>query len=256
MFDEMTRLNNELVNLQRELAIKNQRLEQLVREKNHLLGIVSHDLRDPIASIQLDSGTLKYGQSLNREQREVLDHIEKVSNDMLKLVNDLLEASSIEIGGLKLKPVETDITELLAEAVSFFQPFARKKNIDLKLETHGMLPKLNVDSQKIDQSVKNLISNAIKYSPQNTSVRVVVEEADSELTVCVRDQGPGLPQKETAELFKPFASGPARAPGGERGSGLGLSIVKRFIEAHHGRVWVDSEPGRGSEFCFALPMQR
>ncbi len=255
MLDEMSRLNNELVNLQRQLAIKNARLEQLNEQKNQLLGIATHELRNPIASIVSGCRLIERGQMSEDKLKSTIKEIYKVSDKMLHLVDNLLDVSKIETGQLSLEKTSTDITEILTHVVEFHRLFARRKDIELKLKFSGTIPKLDIDVSKIEQVLNNLISNAIKFSPKGTEVRVLAEPGKDEFVLKVEDQGPGIPEQEQGKLFKPFSRISNRPTEGESSSGLGLSIAKNIIEAHKGRIWVENMPETGSRFVLALPVK-
>jgi len=130
---------------------------------------------------------------------------------------------------------------------------AAKKQIEIELMDEP-LPLLLLDASKIEQVLNNLLSNAIKFSPPRTTIRVRVARADDQILLAVQDQGPGIPPNELDKLFKPFQRTSVKSTAGEKGTGLGLSIVKKIVEGHHGKIWVESQVGQGTTFFVALPL--
>jgi len=255
LYNEISRLNNELVAMQRELAKKNAELEQLNALKNQFLGIAAHDLRNPLSVMMSYSEFLKEdaGAVLNDEQREFLDIIRASSEFMLGLVNDLLDVAQIEAGQLRLDLQPHDLVALVRRNVALNRALAAKKHIEIELADEP-LPTLLLDASKIDQVLNNLLSNAIKFSPAHTTIRVRVTRADENALLAVQDEGPGIPPNELDKLFKPFQRTSVKSTAGEKSTGLGLSIVKKMVEGHHGRIWVESQVGQGTTFFVALPL--
>jgi len=255
LYDELSRLNNELVAMQRELAKKNVELEQLNALKNQFLGIAAHDLRNPLSVIMSYSEFLKEdaGAVLNDEQREFLDIIRASSRFMLNLVNNLLDVAQIEAGQLRLDLQPLDLVALIRHNIMLNRVLAAKKQIEIELMDEP-LPLLLLDASKIEQVLNNLLSNAIKFSPPRTTIRVRVARADDQILLAVQDQGPGIPPNELDKLFKPFQRTSVKSTAGEKGTGLGLSIVKKIVEGHHGKIWVESQVGQGTTFFVALPL--
>ncbi len=255
LYDELSRLNNELVAMQRELAKKNVELEQLNALKNQFLVIAAHDLRNPLSVIMSYSEFLKEdaGAVLNDEQREFLDIIRASSRFMLNLVNNLLDVAQIEAGQLRLDLQPLDLVALIRHNIMLNRVLAAKKQIEIELMDEP-LPLLLLDASKIEQVLNNLLSNAIKFSPPRTTIRVRVTRADDQVLLAVQDQGPGIPPNELDKLFKPFQRTSVKSTAGEKGTGLGLSIVKKIVEGHHGKIWVESQVGQGTTFFVALPL--
>lgn len=250
--DELSRLNNELVNLQRDLAKQNRALERLNEEKNTLLGIAAHDLRNPIASIKGHAALLLEAELEPHQRERALQAIGRVSEHMLTLVNDLLDVSVIESGRLELRRERCDLGELLARRVEFFQLLGERKAIRvLPAIEPGLV--LAVDPGRIEQVVDNLISNAVKYSPHGTSVEVRARREARGVVISVRDQGPGLTEEDQRRLFGTFQRLSARPTGGEKSTGLGLAITERVVRAHGGAIEVESTPGAGATFRVVLP---
>jgi len=256
LYEDLSRANNELVSLQRELARQNAELERLNAQKNELLGMAAHDLRTPLSAI------LGYAQFMvvdaaditPDQERLFLDRIMVSAEFMLKLIDDLLDVARIEAGKLHLRREDTDLEALLRGAVEVAGVLARPKEIAVTFACAGPLPGLSVDPVKIEQVMNNLLGNAVKFSGPGTQVAVVAALRDGAVAVSVQDQGPGIPASERDRLFRPFGTTSVRATGGEKSTGLGLAIAKRIVEAHGGALSVHSEVGQGSTFRFTLPL--
>jgi two-component system, OmpR family, sensor kinase len=256
LYDDLSRLNNELANLEREMVRKNVELEKLNEQKNRILGMAAHDLRNPLSVIQSYSEFLEdeAGNVLNAEQREFVAIIKATSEFMLRLVTDILDVTSIEAGRLKLDRQPTDLVGLISHNVKLNRVLAGPKGIAVELDPLPPLPLMPVDAAKIEQVLNNLVGNATKFSHRGTTVRVRVTGAEDVVTVAVEDQGPGIPAADLPKLFKPFGKASVRSTAGEQSTGLGLAIVRNIIEGHGGRIWLESEVGKGSTFSFTLPV--
>lgn len=283
-YDDISRLNNELINVQRELYKKNSQLEALNRQKNILLGMAAHDLRNPLGIIMLYSGHLleKAAPHLSPGEREMLAVIEHSSHFMRSLVEDMLDVSRIESGRVRIAPIPTDVVELVTRNVALNRVMAEKRTITIHLDIDENLsaraPRLLVDGSKLNQVLNNLISNAVKYSPDGADVAVELgatyhADTDSspnsdpnsgtnkqvdtpqwQTTLRVADTGQGIPDDKLETLFTPFVTAGAKAGGEEGATGLGLAIVKRIVEAHGGHIGVSSRVGVGSAFTVSLPL--
>jgi two-component system, OmpR family, sensor kinase len=255
IYNDLTRLNNELANAHRELAKQNFELERLNRLKTQFLGMAAHDLRSPAGNILSCSDFLleEAASVLNAEQLEFLSIIRSTSESMLHLIDDFLDVSAIESGRLRLDRRPSDPRQLLARTVALNAVLAQKKGIQVALEIEGVLPELSLDEGKIAQVLNNLISNAVKFSQPGTRVAVRAAAADGGMRIEVRDQGPGIPEEERGKLFQPFGRTSVRSTAGESSTGLGLAIVRKIVEGHGGRIWVESRVGVGSAFLFTLP---
>ncbi len=256
LFDELGRLNNELITLQRELAKKNAELERLNEEKNHFLGIAAHDLRNPLNAIQMYSEFLmeEVANRLDEEHLEFITIIHNSSEFMLKLVNDLLDVARIESGKLYLELAPLDLVKLVEQNVAINRKLAAHKEIDIELVVREMSLLITADKSKLEQVLNNLIGNAVKFSEPNTRVTISLASHENEAIITVTDQGPGIPQEELTHIFKPFHRTSVRPSGDERSTGLGLAIVHRIVLGHKGRIWVESELAKGTTFYVALPL--
>jgi len=230
-------------------------LSQADKVKNQFLGMVAHDLRSPISGINGLTDMLLdnvYGE-LTPDQREVVDFINKANRSMNDLVNDLLDISAIESGQLRLAPQVADLGEVIAQSIRFHSLAAKSKSIVIE-QLEGSVPAFSFDSRRVAQVMDNLLTNAIKFSPTSTTVRVTLEAVNGKAMVSVIDQGQGIPPQEQGLLFQAYKRTSVRPTAGEASTGLGLIITRKIVEAHGGTIVVASEPGQGATFRFSLPM--
>ncbi|MHC1743552.1 MAG: sensor histidine kinase [Syntrophobacteraceae bacterium] len=235
--------------LERELVALNQL-------KNKFLGLAAHDLRNPLVSIRGLAEILLADecQPLTEMQREFITTIQSASDGMLHLVNDILDMAAIESGKIQVQMRRDSLQCLIEERIRVNRVLAEKKGIALNDELND-IPRIPFDRNRIAQVIDNLLGNAIKFSPFDSHVHISLTRVNGSAVVRVRDQGPGIPEDEQARLFNEFerlSNGPT---GGEKSTGLGLSIVKQIIEAHNGALHIESEVGAGSAFSFSLPME-
>ena len=241
----------------RQLTKKNLQLEELNGEKNRFLGMAAHDLRNPIGSVMGFCSILKAGilGEVTEKQREVIERMSRSATFMSNLLDDLLDVSKIESGKLDLKRSEYDFEVQIEDNVSLQRMLAEKKSIQLNVVWQTPLRKISADAGKIEQVLTNLLSNAIKYSQPGTTTTLEIAESEGELLVAVRDQGQGIAAHELDRVFKPFEKTSTQTTAGEKSTGLGMAIVKKIVEGHQGKIWVESELGVGSTFYFTLPLR-
>jgi signal transduction histidine kinase len=189
---------------------------------------------------------------LNADQAEFLTIIHDQSEYMARLVNDLLDVSTIESGKLQLDLQPTDLAHLVQTNLTRNQLIAAHKNITLDLKATP-IPIVLLDAAKIEQVLNNLVTNAIKFSSPGSRVLITVQPSEEEILISVKDEGPGIPPGEMEKLFKPFQRTSVKSTAGEKSTGLGLVIVKRIVKGHGGRIWVESQLGKGSTFHVSLP---
>jgi signal transduction histidine kinase len=242
--------------LRKELDEQNEQLREVDRMKDQFVSSVSHELRTPLTSIVgyiellLDEEEF---DNLDDEQREFLGIVDRNCNRLMRLVDDILFIARVDAGRLSLELQTVDVAELASMAVESARPFAGRKNQTLTLEAEPDLPALQADPTRMNQLVDNLISNAIKYTPEGGTATVVVARSDGAVHLEVRDSGVGIPPDELEKLFTRFFR--ASTSGVAQGTGLGLSIVKSIVEAHRGTIDVRSEVGEGTTFLVDLPLQ-
>jgi signal transduction histidine kinase len=253
LYDELSRLNNELATTYRELAKRNAELARLNELKNQFLGFAAHDLRNPLEIILTYSDFLleDAGPVLPPEQVDLVHTIRSSSRQMLRLVEELLDVSRIESGRLELDLEPVDLPALVQSNVERSRVLAAKKEVDIHLAADRSLPRLRLDGPKMEQVLDNLIGNAVKFSPPRSPVEVRVGREEERAVISVEDHGPGIPSDFLGKLFEPFARGGHR---GTKGAGLGLAIVKNIVSGHGGEIRVESQPGQGSTFQVCLPL--
>jgi PAS domain S-box-containing protein len=238
------------------LQQSNDQLRELNNQKNEFLGMAAHDLRNPIAVIQNSSSVLsRYSsENLSEKQKEFLKKIYDTSKFMLELLNSLLDISKIESGKLELEITKNNYPDFVGKNIEFNRFFATEKGISIDSVLSDDISLVDFDKNKIEQVLNNLISNAIKYSHPNTTIRIeVLKEKDFVVTKVI-DQGQGIPENELPHVFKPFQKASTKPTAGEKSTGLGLAIVKKIVEGHQGIIAVESEVGKGSNFSFKLPL--
>ena len=253
--DELTYLNNELANLQRKLTKQNVELERVNKLKNQFLGMAAHDLRNPMGNIFTFAEFLEEeATNLSKEQMTYICHIKSLSSFMLNMVEELLDVSTIESGKIQLYSEQVDLVELIRQSINFNEMLANKKKMKLFFECTVPSIVLLADKGKIEQVVVNFISNAIKYSNPNNNIIIELKKNGSEVIVSVKDKGLGIKESEMGKLFRPFQKTSTQSTRGEKSTGLGLYISKKIINAHKGKIWAESEIGKGSTFYFSLPL--
>ncbi len=250
LYEEVSRLNNELVNLQRELTKKNAELELSNKEKNQFLGMAAHDLRNPLHGILLQCDYLMSVVE-NAEHLEIIGSVKEASNFMVSLIDDLLDYSKIEAGVVNLEYEQVDVVKLLENNLRINKSLAAQHQIELELHAESISP-VYTDTSKINQIANNLISNAIKFSQAGQTITVYVRDRGRYFELAVTDHGKGMSEVQQSQLFKPFQKG-ERGIHGEKTTGLGLTIVKRIIDALGGTIAVTSKEGEGTTFTVSIP---
>lgn len=253
-------LNSELNDLTRQLEKRNVQLQQLDALKNQFFGMAAHDLRHPVGVIRMYGEFLadEAAQDLSSEHREFLHIIQTSGNLMEAILNDFIDIAVFESGKLTLNRKRVNLPEWLRRIVDYSAVLAAPKKIEIRMPSPPALPLLRIDAAKMEQVMNNLISNAIKFSQAGDTIWVKLDErqvdAGADVVLSVQDQGPGIDQGDLKRLFEPFERVRSGHRPVEKSSGLGLAIVQKIVAAHEGRVWVESEVGRGSTFFVALPL--
>jgi len=251
--NEVTRLNNDLVSAQRELARKNAELSRTDEIKNRFLGMAAHDLRSPLSVISSYTDTIleEAGTTLQPQHRVYLERVHARLAFMANLVDDLLDTAAIESGRLKLDPYPLDLSALVAECVEMNNMLATKKSVGVHFDAPTTRWNAILDGVRITQALNNLISNAVNFSHPGSTVMVSLDGSDTESWVIIQDFGVGMEKETLDRLFSPFGTATVRAPSGEKSTGLGLLIAKRIAEAHGGSIEISSQVGVGTrvQFC-------
>jgi signal transduction histidine kinase len=251
------------VDLARELKFKSEALkrryvdlEKAHRAKSAFLAGVSHELKTPLHAIIGFARVLrrKSHGPLTPRQEEYLRLILTNGEHLLGLINDILDLSRIESGTMEITLRDVNITSILDECVRSLGALAEKKSLRIQQRRGSAIPAVRADRNKVKQVVFNLLSNAIKFSPSGAVIRLetALGEYGDEIRISVSDEGPGIPPEDRERIFEPFIR--LDTAGAPDGTGLGLSIARKLVELHHGRIWVESLPGKGSTFSFTLPV--
>lgn len=230
--------------------------ERAVRAREQMLTVVSHDLRNPLGAIQLNAETIKKKiESAGdlQEARNALVHIESIVRSSLRmkgLIADLLDKVRLESGSFAIHPTWRDLGDFMKEVEEIFAPLAAEKKLDFALLGDAHLIEANLDYERLYQVLSNLIGNAIKFTPGGGRVRVETRSHEKEIEFRVSDTGPGIASDHLDKIFQKYWQDQF---GNTRGVGLGLSIAKDLVKAHGGRIWVESELGKGTSFGFYIP---
>ncbi|HER43972.1 MAG TPA: HAMP domain-containing histidine kinase, partial [Candidatus Eisenbacteria bacterium] len=241
----------------RELTEVNRKLMQLDRLKSEFLGRISHELRTPLSIIMAYSDTLIEDADFEIERdtrREFLQIIDAQSKKLLAAINDLLDLSKVEVSDTMLNVTEASINEIIKLSVKMVEPAAWKSGITIVTELDESIPIAAFDPQRIRQVCVNLLGNAVKFSSPGGKVTVRSSCGEEEIIVSVMDEGPGLDPGEISEIFENFTQLDGGSDRSRNGLGIGLRLVNHYISLHRGRIYVESEKGRGSAFRFSLPL--
>ena len=238
------------------LAVENARLfheaQHATRARDEMLGVVAHDLRNPLNTIVMGASTmlelLPESPPLLRNHAQI---VRRAADRMNRLIQDLLDVKRIESGRLAIEPRAVTVALLADEMLEMLRPLATAASLELVTDLAPELPRVRADSGRILQVFSNLVGNAIKFTPSGGRITITATRTDDEVRFEIADTGPGIPAEQLPHVFGQFWQG---ARGDRRGIGLGLAIAKGIVEAHGGRIWVESVLGEGSRFYFTLPL--
>jgi len=259
--EQIKSLNLSLEQRTRDLAVINSELESRNREvekanrlKSNFLTTMSHELRTPLNAIVgfADLLVRQTAGPLTQKQERFVRHVKESSRHLLALIDDILDLSKIEAGRLDLKFESFPLSVAADEVLSAVRPLAATKEIDLTTDLSLDLS-IHADRVRVKQILYNLLSNAIKFTPAKGSVRLVARSNEGVIHMVVVDTGIGIPFDEHEAIFETFHRCLTRTPEVCEGTGLGLSITKLLVEQHGGKIWVESEPDKGSQFHLTLP---
>jgi signal transduction histidine kinase len=239
----------------REIEDKSRQIEAANRHKSEFLANMSHELRTPLNAIIGFSEVLQeklFGE-LNEKQAEYTDDILTSGRHLLSLINEILDLSKVEAGRMELELASFDLPLAIDNARTFVRERATKHGINLDVTVDERLGEFIGDERKIKQVLLNLLSNAVKFTPEGGRIGINARQADGSVEISVSDTGVGIAPEDQARIFEEF-----RQVGGDNakkveGTGLGLTLAKKFVELHGGKIWVTSEVGKGSTFTFTLP---
>jgi signal transduction histidine kinase len=240
------------------VALENARLfraaQDATRARDDLVAIVSHDLRNPVHTISMAASFLLEIAPANDRRvqaRRQLEVIQRSANRANRLIQDLLDVAKIQAGGLAVDPVAVEVRTLVSEVMDSATTLAGAAQIKVTSDFTEPLPSVASDRERVMQVFTNLIGNAIKFTPKGGQITIRATQDNSEVRFTIADTGPGIPREHLDHVFDRYWQAKSTA---KLGTGLGLSIAKGIVEAHGGRIWAESPPGRGAEFNFTLPI--
>ncbi|MBN1622497.1 MAG: HAMP domain-containing protein [Endomicrobiales bacterium] len=225
--------------------------KELDKMKDDFLHSITHDLRNPVTSIR---GFLKFlldgiGGPINEKQRKMLETMSRASERLIGLINDILDIAKLEFGQIHLELAETDTAFICQKVIELAEPQAVRKFIKLTLDVQGNIPKITADPKLLERVFTNLVGNALKFTPDKGEVTIKLEDSPEYIKGAVIDTGEGIPPEYVEKIFDKFQQVIGQRRGG---TGLGLTICKHIIEAHSGKIWVESKLKQGSAFKFTI----
>lgn len=254
---ELDETNQGVLALYAELDEQAEQLREVSELKSRFLSYMSHEFRTPLGSILSMTRLLEDGMDgpLTDEQRRQVRFISNSTSELREMVDDLLDLAKIEAGRITISPAWFDLMDLFSALRGMFRPLNEGNQVDLLFEDPPVLPMLYTDDKKLAQILRNFISNALKFTPNGQVVVSARMEGDDFIRFSVRDTGIGIPKEIQSKLFEDFVQVDTPLQKRLRGTGLGLSLCKRFAELLGGQVGVESEMGAGSEFHVTLPLK-
>ena len=255
---ENVRLFNETREKSAQLEVANQELAAASRHKSEFLANMSHELRTPLNAVIGFSDVLEQGLfgDLNEKQADYTRDIASSGRHLLDLVNEILDLSKVEAGRMELDRSEFALADTIHAALAFVRERAAGHRIELRAQLPENLGTLVADERKIRQVLLNLLSNAVKFTPDGGHVAVRAQRGGDQIQISVQDTGIGIAPEDQPRVFEEFRQVGKTSDRSREGTGLGLTLAKRFIELHGGRIWIDSELGKGTTFTVALPLAR
>jgi len=242
----------------REIQDKSAQLEVANKHKSEFLANMSHELRTPLNAIIGFSEVLLerlFGE-INEKQDDYLKDIHASGKHLLGLINDILDLSKVEAGRMELEPSTFAVSEAVTNAMTLIRERALRHGIALGQQIDPKLGEIVADERKFKQILLNLLSNAVKFTPDGGRIEVLATREDSNAIIAVHDTGIGIAPQDQAAVFEEFRQVGTDYTKKQEGTGLGLALTKKFVELHGGRIWLDSEPGKGSKFTFSIPLNR
>ncbi|NWG02842.1 MAG: hypothetical protein HXY44_08310 [Syntrophaceae bacterium] len=232
------------------------KLKALDKMKSDFFSTVSHELRMPLISMREGANLLSedLGGLGTEKQKRLLTILAEEGDRLIGLVNSLLDLSKMEAGMMTYDFQRASLEPLIEQSINEISPLAEAKRIVIEAKAEGRLPRIEMDIERILQVLRNLVGNAVKFTPEGGEVRVLARPVHQGVEVSVTDTGPGIPRENLTIIFNKFEQASAVGLSRAKGTGLGLAIVKQIIKSHRGEVWVESKQGEGSRFIFVLPV--
>ena len=233
------------------------KLAQANKMKTEFVSIASHQLRTPLSAMRWTLNLMNDNPTNPAEQQASYLALIKESNDrMIRLVNDLLDVSRIEMGRIILNPRQVNLYILIQKIITNFIPLAKASNVEISLEAEETLPNANVDPEKISLVIQNLLDNAIKYVKGKGNVKISAQANGKFIKVTIKDSGVGIPQAQQKFIFQKFFRSDNVLKHQTIGTGLGLFIAKAIVEESNGKIWFESKENQGTTFYFTLPIYK
>ncbi|MHC4740380.1 MAG: ATP-binding protein [Planctomycetota bacterium] len=233
-----------------------EKLKEAIRMKSEFVSTASHELRTPLTAIKEAVRLViqeKTGK-LNNEQKEFLGIVQRNTERLSRLTSDVLDFQKLENGKIKINMQENDVNEIVSEIAATMSSYSNRKNLYLATDLDESLPKVRCDRDKITQVLTNIVGNAIKFTEEG-GVTISTTQSDNIIQVSVADTGPGIEEEDMPKLFKEFEQISNGSDENDVGTGLGLAISRKLIKKHNAKIWVESEPGKGTTFHFVLPIK-
>ena len=231
------------------------KLNELDEMKSDFFSSMAHELRNPLSSIKMAIGLLLMGREgpITEGQKELLALVDSESNRLIRLINSLLDLAKIEAGMMTYNLEQKDLAPLIDQVIEEIGPLVEVKKIILKSKGMEGLPMIKIDGERILQALRNIIGNAIKFTPEGGRVSVFARTVDQGVEVSVSDTGPGIPEESLTTIFEKFKQASPKGTYKYKGTGLGLAIAKQIVTSHGGKIWAESKLGQGSIFFVVLP---
>jgi two-component system, OmpR family, clock-associated histidine kinase SasA len=256
---ELLQLSDEIFRLQRE----KEELQAQVRFKDQLIAMLAHDLRNPLTAVSIAIETLEMGNK-NRDEAgisrlnpaltaQIMKHARTQTKAIDRMITDVLQAAREKGAGIRLQPVEVDLTALCLEVLDQLKEQFKIKSHQVAIDIPSDLPSIYADPERIKQVMINLLDNAIKYTPEQGTIQIaILHRTTQKVQVSIGDDGPGIPEENQQSIFEDRFR--LKRDEAKDGYGIGLGLCKRVVQAHYGQIWVDSSPNHGSCFHFTLPV--
>jgi signal transduction histidine kinase len=223
--------------------------QQAVSDRDHILAVVSHELRNPLNTVGMAAAILKDMVPVPDAGRKSIASILRAVSRMTRMIQDLLDVSVIQVGRLAIDPRPLEVGPVIEEVVEACAPEAAERGLAVTVQVEAGLPLVRADRDRLFQALANLLGNALKVTTQGGIVIGARSLGEREVVLWVRDTGPGIPEEQQGRLFEPYWRGQSTY----KGAGLGLAITRGIVEAHGGRIWLESTPGAGTTFYFTVP---
>jgi signal transduction histidine kinase len=222
--------------------------------KNKFFSIIAHDLKNPFHTVMGYSELLQrdYDHFSEEERRKFAGDIHQSSGKIFQLLQNLLEWARSQTGRLTFSPTPIELQRVVSAALGVLRPLANQKNIAINLDFDEKLM-VFADPLMLETVIRNLLNNAIKFTPENGLIEISAIERGKQIEICVKDTGTGISEVDVTKLFKIDSTVKRKGTNNEDGSGLGLILCREFVQKHEGNIWVKSEPGKGSSFFFTIP---